>query len=149
VGLRGIGWLRLAFLLAALLLSAFVASPVGAVTVDDARLRLSEAYVAVEAAEAAGGNVTVLAWRLNEAASLIDAGGDAGLVDAIRIIGEVEAAAPMVEAAGVERITGRYIVTGVALVVLAAAAVAVWFRGSRWYWGLWLRVKRGWRVERV
>jgi len=149
VGLRGIGWLRLAFLFAALFFLGAAAPCVGAVSVDDARSRLAGAYVAVAAAEAAGGDVSVLAWRLNEAASLIDAGGDAGLGDAIRIIDEVSSAAPLVEAAGVERITNRYIVTGAALVVLAAAAVAVWFRGSRWYWGLSLRVKRGWRVERV
>ena len=122
---------------------------VGAATVDEARGSLADAFVAVAAAEAAGGNVTVLALRLDEAASLIDAGGAEKMGDAVRIIDEVAAAAPRVQASGAERITNRYIVTGAALVVLAAAGVAVWFRGSRWYWSLWLRAKRGWRVERV
>ena len=102
--------------------------------------------MAVEAAESAGGNVTALVWRLNEAAVLIDAGK---IDDASQIIGEVVAAAPTVQAAGAERITNRYIVTGVALVLLAAAAVLVWFRGSRWYWRAWLRYRGGWRVEKV
>jgi len=122
---------------------------VNAVTVDEAHSRLAQAYEAVAAAEAAGGNVTVLAWRLNEAASLIDAGGDVKLDDAVVIIDEVMATAPSVQAAGEERITTRYIVTGVVLVLLAAAGVLVWFRGSRWYWSAWLRARRGWRVERV
>jgi len=122
---------------------------VNAVTVDEAHSRLAQAYEAVAAAEAAGGNVTVLAWRLNEAASLIDAGGDVKLDDAVVIIDEVMATAPSVQAAGEERITTRYIVTGVVLVLLGAAGVLVWFRGSRWYWSAWLRARRGWRVERV
>ncbi len=133
----------------ALLFLSVIVPTASAVSVDDARSRLARAYEAVAAAEAAGGNVTVLAWRLNEAASLIDAGGDAKLEDAGRIIDEVLAAAPSVQAAGEERIMTRYIVTGIALVILAAAGVLVWFRGSRWYWGAWLRVKHGWRVERA
>ena len=149
MGLRGIGWLRYAVLFVALLFLAVAAPCVGAVSVDDARSRLAGAYVAVAAAEAAGGDVLALALRLNEAASLIDAGGAEKLGDAIRIIDEVVATAPLVQSSGAERITNRYIVTGMALVVLAAASVAVWFRGSKWYWGLWLRAKRGWRVERV
>ncbi len=132
-----------------MLLLGLVVPSAGAVTVDEARADLARAYVAVSSAEAAGGDVTVLTLRLNEAASLIDAGGSQKLDDAVRIINEVSAAAPLAQSAGAERITNRYIVTGLALVVLAVAGVAVWFRGSRWYWAGWLRAKRGWRVERV
>jgi hypothetical protein len=105
--------------------------------------------VAVAGAEAAGGNVTGLVWRLNEAARLIDFGGVDDVSKAEGIIGEVVSAAPLVQSSGAERITNRYLVTGVVLVVLAAAGVAVWFRGSRWVWGAWLRARGGWRVERV
>lgn len=125
------------------------APTVGATTVDEARIDLASAYSAVSRAEAAGGNVTGLVLRLNEAARLIDSGGVDDVSRAEGIIGEVVAAAPQVQSAGAERITNRYIVTGVALVVLAAAGVAVWFRGSRWVWGAWLRARGGWRVERV
>jgi hypothetical protein len=80
---------------------------------------------------------------------MIDAGGEMKLGDAMVIIDEVITTAPSVQTAGEERITNRYIVTGVVLVVLAVAGVLVWFRGSRWYWSAWLRARRGWRVERV
>ena len=125
------------------------APTVGAATVDDARADLAGAYVVVSRAETAGGNVTGLVLRLNEAARLIDSGGVDNVSKAGGIIGEVVSAAPLVQSSGVERITNRYIVTGVVLVVLVAAGVAVWFRGSRWVWGAWLRARGGWRVERV
>ncbi len=121
-------------------------SPARAVTVDQARSDLASAYVAVESAEAAGGNVTALVWRLNIAAALIDTGK---VDEASQIIGEVMASAPQVQMVGAERITNRYIVTGVALVLLVAAGVLVWLRGSRWYWGAWLRAHRGWRIEKA
>jgi len=126
-----------------------VVPSVGAVTVEEARTNLARAYVVVSGAEAAGGNVTALAWRLNEAAALINAGGGDNLAKADGVINEVLAAAPQVQSAGAERITNRYIATGVVLVVLVVVGVAVWLRGSRWYWGAWVRAKRGWRVERV
>jgi hypothetical protein len=127
---------------------ALSVSQVGAVSVDDARSRLADAYAALSRAESAGGNVDDLVLMLNSAAGLIDRGRDADLVVAESIIGEVAGLASGVGAAGAQRIQTRYIVTGVVLVVLAAAGVLVWFRGSRWFWLGWLRARRGWRVER-
>ena len=137
-------------LLAVAALVALLAVPhASAITQDDLRAELSDAFVAVSRAEGAGGDVSGLAERLGAAAALIDSGKPADLSQAESLIGEVARDAPLVESAGVQRINTRYIVTGASLVILGGAGVLVWFRGSDWFWRLWLRGKAGWRVERA
>ncbi|MDP2900226.1 MAG: hypothetical protein Q8O47_04590, partial [Candidatus Bathyarchaeota archaeon] len=75
--------------------------------------------------------------------------GEADLVEADALIRGVEAAASSVESGGAQSRTMRYVETGFVLVVLAAAAALVWLYGSRVFWRLWIRTKRGWRVEQA
>lgn len=137
---------KLLLLAVLLVLSAPV---VNAVSVDDARSGLADAFAALSKAEGAGGDVRELMLKLNSAAALIDKGGEANLGAADQIIRNVAGQASGVEVAGAQRILYRYIAVSVSLVVLAAAGLLVWFRGSRLFWVTWIRVKRGWRVERV
>ena len=120
-----------------------------AVSVEDARSNLADAFIALSKAESAGGDVRDEMRILNTAATLIDEGGAVNLAAADQIIKGVSGQTSMIEVAGAQRITNRYIAVGVSLVVLAGAAIIVWFWGSRIFWVAWLRVKRGWRVERV
>ena len=120
-----------------------------AVSVEDARSNLAEAFKALSSAESAGGDIRDEMRILNNAATLIDKGGAANLAAADQMIEGVVGQASTIEVAGSQRITNRYIVVGVTLIVLAGAAVIVWFWGSRIFWVGWLRVKKGWRVERV
>jgi len=69
-------------LILAVLLVSLAVPMVGAITTDHARAHLANTYVALKRAETAGGNVTALSWRLNEAADLIDAGGSDNLAKA-------------------------------------------------------------------
>jgi hypothetical protein len=139
--------LRKLLLLAVLLVLS--APVVNAVSVDDARSGLADAFAALSKAESAGGDVRELVLKLNSAATLIDKSGEANLGAADQIIRNVADQASGVEVAGAQRILYRYIAVSVSLVVLAAAGLLVWFRGSRLFWITWIRVKRGWRVERV
>lgn len=123
--------------------------PVLALSQGDLRSEAATAFAAVSRAEAAGGNVTRLVGDLDRAVRLIDAGGEADLVEADALIRGVEAAASSVESGGAQSRTMRYVETGFVLVVLAAAAALVWLYGSRVFWRLWIRTKRGWRVEQA
>jgi hypothetical protein len=120
-----------------------------AVSVEDSRSSLAGAFKALSRAESAGGDVRDEIRILNNAATLIDKGGAANLAAADQMIEGVVGQASTIEVAGSQRITNRYIVVGITLVVLVGAAVTVWFWGSRIFWVAWLRVKKGWRVERV
>jgi hypothetical protein len=134
----------------AVLLLLLVASSVIVVraqTQSDLRSALSAAYSEVSRAEAYGGDVGPLVSKLDEAAQLIDSGSASDLVKAQGLIADVSSAASGVGSQGAQSTTTLYFETGVSLVVLAALAVLVWRFGPRVFWGVWLRGKRGWRVE--
>ena len=138
----------LAGLLVVALLAVLVA-PVGAVTQDEARADLARAFVGVQRAERAYGNVGRLVGELNTAAHLLDVGGDDNVAKASALISDVLASTPSVESSGSQAQTTRLAIRGVLLGILGVAALLVWFYGSRVYWGLWLRARGGWRVERA
>ena len=129
-------------------LLAVSAVPVGAVTRDEARADLARAFVGVQRAERSFGYVTGLVDKLNTAARLLDTGGDDNVAQASALISDVLVLTPSVESSGSQAQTMRLAIRGVLLAVLLAAAVLVWFYGSRVYWGLWLRARGKWRVER-
>jgi hypothetical protein len=128
---------------------ALSAPMVAAISVEDARSGLGAAFTALSRAESAGGNVGELVLKLSSAAALIDKGGEVNLETADQIIKNVTSQASDIEVAGAQRIQYRFIAVGVALTVLTAAGLLIWFKGSRMFWVAWLRLKKGWRVERV
>jgi hypothetical protein len=138
----------LASLLLVVLLAMSVV-PVGAVTQDEARAELAKAFDGVQRAERSMGNVGRLVGELNTAAHLLDVGGDDNVAQASALISDVLASTPTVESSGSQAQTTRLIIRGVLLAVLGAAALLVWLYGSKAYWGLWLRARGGWRVERA
>lgn len=134
-------------LLLAFLLASHMRVPLvqGQVADEEVRINLVEAYEAVAEAEEAGGEVSGLLERLNDALGLMEQGrfGEADI-----IVAEVLSRAPLVESTGAQGERYRLAVgvgTAVALVSLAAVS---WLFGSRFIWRVWLRSRRGWVVRR-
>lgn len=123
--------------------------PAASASQADLRSALASSFTAVSAAERAGGDVKALVEKLDQAARLVDSGKPGDLADAERLLSEVNAAVPQIKLSGEQRITTRYVATGLALLILGGAALWVWFRGADAWWRLWLRTKTGWRVERA
>jgi hypothetical protein len=121
---------------------------VAALTEADVRVEIGTAYEAVARAEAAGGYVTGLVSRLDYVASKLPGASPDSLVMYKSIVDDVLTEASSAETQGSQRTTNRLIVVGIVLVVIAVLGVAVWTRGSRWFWGAWLRAHSGWRIER-
>jgi hypothetical protein len=121
---------------------------VAALTEDDVRAELATAYEAVARAEAAGGYVAGMASQLDDVARKLPGASPDSLAMYKSMVDSVLAEASSSEVQGSQRITNRLIVVGVVLVVIAALGVAVWTRGSKWFWGAWLRSHGGWRIER-
>jgi len=136
-----------AFLFLGLLLSTYITAPVYAKSSDELRLELGAAFTKVAEAEWAGGDVSDLVQVLNLAASLIDKGDDASLKLAGDMIQYVSVFALEKKEEGVQATNYQHIVLGATLGALVASAAIVWFYGSRVFWALWIRIKRGWRVE--
>lgn len=136
-----------AFLFLGLLLSTYITAPVYAKSNDELRLELGAAFTKVAEAELAGGDVSDLVQVLNLAASLIDKGDDASLKSAEDMIQYVSVFALEKKEEGVQATNYQHIVLGATLGALVASAAIIWFYGSRVFWALWIRTKRGWRVE--
>lgn len=116
-------------------------------SVNEVRNRLIDAFEAVAEAERVGGNVSYLVEELNHAVKLLEAGGGEELLEAESKIQDVLEAVSDVKAEGIVSTQHRQIMAGVVLVVLTVAVVVVWRFGPRVFWLLWLRSKRGWRVQ--
>jgi hypothetical protein len=123
--------------------------PVGAVTRDEARAELARAFVDVRYAESSFAYVGDLVDKLNTAAHLLDVGGDDNVAQASALISAVLASTPSRISAGSQYETTRLAIRGVLLAILIVSALLVYFYGSRLYWGLWLRSRGKWRVERA
>jgi hypothetical protein len=136
-----------AFLFLGLLLSTYITAPVYAKSNDELRLELGAAFTKVAEAESAGGDVSDLVQVLNLAASLIDKGDEASLKSAEDMIQYVSVFALEKKEEGVQATNYQHIVLGATLGALVASAAIIWFYGSRVFWALWTRTKRGWRVE--
>jgi hypothetical protein len=137
-----------AFLLIFLILLSISNLRVEGILIDDSKSKLTDAFITVSKAETAGAKVDELVSRLNLAASLIDEGGDSNLKNAESIIAEVTDVALDLEVSSIQNTQNQYYITGFVLIILVAAGLLVWFYGSHWFWVIWLRTKRGWRVER-
>jgi hypothetical protein len=129
-----------------LLMSSY--GSVRGLTEEDVRGDLVKAYDAVSRAEVAGADVHVLILMLDEAARMIPGASGSVLEQADQIISSVQTQAPVAQIQGEQRLTNRFIFVALALIILSVLAVAVWFKGSGWFWGLWLKSHSGWRVEK-
>ena len=125
--------------------------------VDEARERVYEAYAAVVDAEASGGNVTGLVERLNEAIDLVERAEKVSEDDpeqaavlaerAIDIADEVLGEVGVVKEEGLA-LRRFHLFLGVSSGVLFVfSCFLIYFYGPRVFWGLWVRVKGGWRVR--
>jgi len=141
---------RLQLLGLVLLITILASHPkCNALTEDGVNNDLAKAYEAVALAESAGGDVHNLITTLNEAARMIPGASQTQLENAKSLIDSVQTHAPQVQTQGAQRITNRLIFTGASITVIAFLAAILWIRGSKWFWEAWLRVHRGWRIERV
>lgn len=140
---------KLAFLFLSLLLSTCLIVPIYAKSNNELRIELGAAFVKVAEAELMGGNVSTLVQDLNLAAILIGIGDETSLKLAEDVIQSVSVLAVEKKSEGIQAINQQHMVMGAVLVVLIVSAAIVWFYGSRVYWSLWIRTKKGWRVEAV
>ncbi|MEM3546177.1 MAG: DUF1616 domain-containing protein [Candidatus Bathyarchaeia archaeon] len=143
---------RVGFTVIALLLLTALATPMGlCATPDDARMHVAEAYEAVLEAYEAGGNVTLLIGRLNEALKFIaeaESSGDLSPLDeANRLIKSVIEDAPKVRDEGLKSRNSMYILYGSTLTVAVALAVLTYFYGPRLFWRVWVKLRADYRVS--
>ncbi len=125
------------------------------VTVDDARKKIFEAYVAVVDAEASRGNVTDLVNRLNEAIELIrlaentsDSEEASVLIEqAINIADGVLSEVGEVKEEGLALRRFHLFLSVFSISLLIVSGVLVYFYGPKVFWSLWVRIKGNWRVK--
>lgn len=115
---------------------------------DEATACLQSGFRAVHEAEAKGSDVSSLVARLNQAASLIRAGGTVNLTQAIAICVEIETDSPKIGAVGVQNNNVQFIIVVVSLVILFFIGALILLKFSDWFWATWLNYRRGWRFER-
>lgn len=115
---------------------------------EELRAVAVEVFRAISEAERAGGDVSELVLRLNEAIRLIDSEKEVDLAQAKVLLEQVRAQTSLVQAAGVQQTTKSYLDIGATLVVLGVVGVLVWVYGSQVFLRLWVRRRVGWRVER-
>ena len=115
----------------------------------DLRERMYDAFQAVVVAENAGGDVSELVQELNAIITLLETGGAVDPAVFESIIVELISQASQVQRSGVSETRQSLIISGSVVLVLLASAGLVWFYGSRVFWSVWLRIKRGWVVKRL
>jgi len=134
---------------AAMLTFAILSSTVYAAPVDDLRIQLSQVFSLVVKAERSGGDVSGLVAKLDQAASLLNAGDAESLARASSLINEVNGNVGNVADLGAKATTLQYLWAGWTIALLGIWGLLIHVYGSRIFWTLWLRLKRDWRVEAV
>jgi hypothetical protein len=129
------------------LISVAYIPTVNAIEKSDVESRLGSAYSLVAKAEANGGDVLGLVKKLNEAASFVNIGDPISLNKALSLILEVEGSIRGVEDSGAMAVTYRNISIAASLAMIAVIGTLIYFYGSRVFWSLWLRSRKGWRAE--
>jgi hypothetical protein len=154
-----ITWVRplaIALLLATLFYSS---APAVAQSSGSVHAQIGQAFVAVHAAQSDGGNVTSLVSTLNQAINLTERAdklnstnpqGAASLyTQAYSLASSVLQAAPAVATQGRATVSTSTIEFYGETVLLGAFALAAYFFTPRIFWRIWLRIHKGWRVEKV
>jgi hypothetical protein len=123
--------------------------PTSALTENEVRADLMKAYEAVEKAESAGGDVHNLVLILNDATRRIPGASEAQLIDIKALVDLVLIEAPRIEIQGAEKITNQLYIVVVVMMIITAMTLVLWRSMSHWFWTAWLRMHRGWRVEKT
>ena len=131
----------------ALMILLVVVPQAAAVSSEDIQTKLASVFSEIRVAEYAGGDVSALVSRFNEALRLAGSGSSADLAAADAMLTQIDGEARLIHAGGVDSTNTQYISVGIALVVLCAAAVLVWRYGSELIYGVWARMKAGWVVK--
>jgi hypothetical protein len=129
-------------------LLATIVTPVKGVSLDVVRSELVRAFVEVQKAEQDGADVSLLAPKLEAAAVLLNEGGEDNISRALALILEVRIAVPTAVTLGNQYAYNRSIITIISVATLGILGALILVYGSKFYWGLWLRIRGGWRVER-
>ena len=111
---------------------------------EDVRNMLTEAFEAVLEAENAGGETLNLVDELNQALRLLDEGKTE---EAMSIVDAVLAVVPDIKQAGLISTRNQQITVTGTLIFSAVSTAVVWRYGKKVFWLLWLRSKRGWKVN--
>jgi len=133
----------------AMLTFTILSSTVYAAPVDDLRIQLSQVFSLVVKAERSGGDVSGLVAKLDQAASLLNAGDAESLARASSLINQVYGNVGNVADLGAKATTLQYLWAGWTIALLGIWGLLIYLYGSRIFWTLWLRLKRDWRVEAV
>ncbi len=113
------------------------------------RERMFDAFQAVVVAENAGGDVSELVQDLNAMITLTETDGAVDPAVFESYVVELISQASQVQRSGVSETRQSLIISVSVVLVLLASAGLVWFYGSRVFWSVWLRIKRGWVVKRL
>jgi len=134
-------------------------APALAQSAGSVHAQIDQAFLAVHAAEADGGNVTSLVSTLNQAISLTERADSLNSTNpqsaapmysqAYSLASSVLQGAPTVAAQGRATVSASTTEFYSETVVLAALAVVAYFFTSRVFWRAWLRAHKGWRVKKV
>lgn len=134
-------------------------APAMAQTSGSTRAQIEQAFLAIQAAEANGGNVTSLVSTLNQAINLTETADRLNATDpqgaasrysqayslAVKVLQE----APAVAAQGRAAVSTSTIELYGETVLLGALAAVGYFFTPRVFWRAWLRAHKGWRVRKV
>jgi hypothetical protein len=131
-----------------IVLIAATIAPVESLNKNDVKLELENTFILIQKVEQNGGEVNHLVAKLNTAVVLLDLGSEANVTRASSIISEVVASIPPISTTANQLASMSLINTVVSLVILGILGLLVWVYGSRFYWGLWLRIHGDWKVER-
>ncbi|MCP8306168.1 MAG: hypothetical protein H3Z49_03565 [archaeon] len=124
---------------------------------SDAYGKVMAAFVSVQEADLAGGDVNHLVDRLNEALDLITEGdlmassnpsmAQELYQQAEEMANQVILEAPLMKEEGILAQQNSNVMLGVELAILAILGFIIYRFGPRLLWNLWLRAHREWKVE--
>ncbi len=122
----------------------------------DLRSKIKNVYVLLVKAEKEGGNVTAAASKLNEALQLIDKAEKTRneseksklLGKADSLIKEVELSIPEIIEKGQRERKMYLITTFSSLALLLFIGFIFYFYGPKFFWSLWLKSRRKWKIRR-
>ncbi|MEM3437496.1 MAG: hypothetical protein QXP55_03030 [Nitrososphaerales archaeon] len=157
------GFMRLAYRLSLLIVLtlALIIQPYSLINAqassNDAHEKIIEAFVSVQEADNAGGDVSYLVNKLNEALDLISQADSIASSNPIQaqelyqqaedIANQVILEASLVKEEGILARQNSNIMLGIELAILATLSFILYKFGPKLLWRLWLRAHKDWRVR--